>query len=255
MALAVKIRASVRLFLYLLATLIFLPIIILLDVLRLSSVKMRLISLYFWVAARSWGIKISQQGSFAKDRPMLVVSNHCSYTDIPVLGALAPLHFTPKLDIKSWPVIGYLCQLADCVFIDRNPRKTAENMQALNQAMQQGWMISLFPEGTTNDGHTVQQFRSSYFSLAEQGLPVQMVTVKYSQRNGQPLSPVAMRKVAWIGDDEFTPHLMEFLGQPSILATVICHEVTGVEQHENRKLLASHCYEVINTQLKKEGTP
>ena len=240
-----NLRRIWRISLYLLITLSMLPIIIFTDLLNLGRLKMRLISFYYRMAALSWGIRLKLEGNFDKTRPLLVVSNHCSYTDIPVLGAFAPVHFTPKAEIANWPVIGYLCKLADCIFINRNPRKTAENMVALNEAMENGWMICLFPAGTTNNGHTLQPFRSSYFSLAEQGLPVQMITVRYTQLNGEPLSDTALRKVAWIDDDEFEPHLMDFLAQPAILATVICHEVVTIEMFENRKALAAHCQQVV----------
>lgn len=252
MALRGKLRLTVRLITYLTVTLLFLPFITVCEGLNLITLKKKLICFYYRLSALSWGIYLSKRGQFAKDRPLLVVSNHCSYTDIPVLGAFAPVHFTPKADIASWPVIGYLCKLSDCVFINRNPRKTAENMNELNRAIQKGWMISLFPEGTTNDGHCLQPFRSSYFSLAEQGLPVQMVTILYTQPNGEPLSKEAMRKIAWIDDDEFSSHLMEFLSQPAIRATVICHEVTSIEKFENRKALAAHCEQVISDGLSEK---
>ena len=255
MALVVKLRAYFRLFLFLLISIFLLPLVILFQLLKIAPAKAFMTKLYYRLSACSWGIRLAKKGEFAKERPLLVVSNHCSYADIPVLGSFAPVHFTPKADIASWPVIGHLCRLSECVFIDRNPRKTAKNMAELNKAMQKGWMVSLFPEGTTNDGTELQPFRSSYFSLAEQGLPVQMVTVAYSQPNGQPLSPQAMRKVAWIGDDEFSPHLMDFLGQPTILATVICHEVTSIEKFENRKALAAHCHQIVETGLKKRALP
>ncbi len=250
-----KLRLILRLAAYLLITLFFLPFIILLDLIGLNALKMGLIGVYYQCAARSWGVRVKLQGKFAKERPLLVVSNHCSYVDIPVLGSLAPLHFTPKSEISGWPVVGFLCRLADCVFINRNPRKTVENMAELQKAMDKGWMISLFPEGTTNDGTQVLTFRSSYFSLAEQGLAVQPVTVIYTNRDGSPLSPQAMRKVAWIGDDEFAPHLFDFLKQPAIQATVICHDLTHIEKFEGRKALAAHSHQLVHDCLKKEGVP
>ncbi|MDG1287194.1 MAG: lysophospholipid acyltransferase family protein [Rickettsiales bacterium] len=250
-----KLRVIFRLTTYLLLTVLLLPFIILFNALGFEAFKRKFVALYYRLSACSWGVKVRLKGSFAGDKPLLVVSNHCSYSDIPVLGSVAPVHFTPKSDISSWPVIGYLCRLSECIFINRNPRKTAENMLELTRAMKKGWMISLFPEGTTNDGHGVLPFRSSYFSLAEQGLPVQPVTVIYTKRDGSPLSPQAMRKVAWIGEDEFSPHLMDFLAQPGILATVICHDLVRIEQFEDRKGLAAHCHEVVQDCLKKEGAP
>lgn len=244
-----KVRLIFRLALYLLITAIMLPFIVILRHLGASSIKMRLISIYYRLSAYSWGITVHQRGSFAKNRPLLVVSNHCSYADVPVLGCVAPVHFTPKSEIRTWPIIGYLCSLSDCIFINRNPRKTAENMAELEKAMQNGWLISLFPEGTTGDGTTVLPFRSSYFSLAEKGIEVQPVTVKYTKRDGSQLSVQAMRKVAWIGDDEFAPHLLDFLSQPSISATVICHDMVSISDFANRKELAAHCQQVVASGL------
>ena len=249
-----KIRLIFRLSLYLLLTFLLLPMIILLKFLGLEKAKATVIALYYRLSAYSWGIRLRLEGAFDKNRPLLVVSNHCSYADIPVLGSFAPVHFTPKSEIRDWPVIGYLCRLSDCIFINRNPRKTAENMAALEQAMQAGWMISLFPEGTTNDGSGPLPFRSSYFSLAEKGLPVQPVTILYTAKNGEPLSPQALRKVAWIGEDEFTSHLFDFLKQPGILATVICHEPVTIEDFGNRKELAAACERQVASGFdKKEG--
>ena len=39
--------------------------------------------------------------------PMLWVSNHVSWTDIPLLGMLTPLSFLSKAEVRTWPVAGY----------------------------------------------------------------------------------------------------------------------------------------------------
>jgi len=239
-------RVPVRIIVYLLLTLAFFPFVVTLHHLRARRLKMNLLKYYYMLAARSWGVRVKLEGEFNTSRPLLVVSNHCSYVDIPVLGSLAPLHFTPKAEIRHWPVIGYLCRLADCIFIDRNPRKTAENMKALHKAMQRGWMISLFPEGTTNDGTEVKPFRSSYFQLAEDGLPVQPVTVSYHAPDGSPLSTEHLRKVVWIDEDEFGTHLLQFLAQPPVLAVVTCHPATSIAAFDDRKQLAAQCHRIIS---------
>ncbi len=245
MALTAKLRAICRLFIYFLITIVFLPFIGALHYLRFYDVKRKLVTVYYRCCAYSWGISLKMVNQFSHIRPLLVVSNHCSYADIAVLGSVAPVHFTPKSEIRDWPFIGFLCVLAECIFIDRNPRQTAQNMQQLKAAVAQNWMISLFPEGTTNDGVNMHDFRSSYFSLAEQGIAVQPVTLCYTQPNGQPLSDDAMRKVAWIGDDDFAPHLFEFLGQPRILVTVICHDVIENTAFINRKELAKLAQQIV----------
>ena len=238
-------RLIMRLLAFFSVCLLLLPPTILVNLFRINRLKWKLITLYYKCACFSWGIRVRLEGEFSPERPLLVVSNHCSYADIPVLGSKAPVQFTPKAEIADWPIIGSLCRLADCVFINRNPRKTAENMAALTKVQNEGGLISLFPEGTTNNGITLLPFRSSYFSLAEQGLPVQPVTLRYHQHNGQPLSAEAMRKISWIGDDEFAPHLLELLKQPSVSATIQCHKVIHTEG-KNRKMIAQICEQQIS---------
>src|SRR5712672_2289396 len=38
----------------------------------------------------------------------LLVSNHLSYVDIPVIASIMPAVFVAKREIKHWPVIGWL---------------------------------------------------------------------------------------------------------------------------------------------------
>src|ERR1017187_2296693 len=52
----------------------------------------------------------------------LLVSNHLSYLDIPVMASLTPAVFVAKHEIKSWPVIGWLARLAGTLVIDRDRR-------------------------------------------------------------------------------------------------------------------------------------
>ena len=53
----------------------------------------------------------------------LLVSNHLSYLDVLVLGALTPAVFAANLDVKRWPVFGWFAVLAGTVFV-RRPQST-----------------------------------------------------------------------------------------------------------------------------------
>jgi 1-acyl-sn-glycerol-3-phosphate acyltransferase len=50
---------------------------------------------------------------------MLWVSNHVSWTDIPLLGMLTPLSFLSKAEVRTWPVAGWLAAKAGSLFIRR----------------------------------------------------------------------------------------------------------------------------------------
>ena len=85
-----------------------------------------------------------------KDKPVLVVSNHQSNMDIPVLlGYLnKPIGFVSKAEIKSSPVVPTWMELMNCVFMDRSDRR--QSLKAIKdgiELLKNGHSIVIFPEG------------------------------------------------------------------------------------------------------------
>ena len=79
-----------------------------------------------------FGVRVIERGTPPGRRPTLVLSNHVSWLDIPVIGSLHPLSFVAKSEVAGWPVVGFLATLQRTVFIDRQRRKaTAEVNDAL----------------------------------------------------------------------------------------------------------------------------
>ena len=63
----------------------------------------------------------------AAGRPLLLVSNHVSWTDIIVIGAQGDLSFVAKADMVGWPVFGWLSTLQRTIFVERDKtRKSGE---------------------------------------------------------------------------------------------------------------------------------
>lgn len=65
-------------------------------------------------AALPFEVRVSGE---APRQPMLWVANHVSWTDIPLLGALAPLTFLSKAEVRAWPLAGWLAEKAGTLFI------------------------------------------------------------------------------------------------------------------------------------------
>src|SRR5687768_10017895 len=67
-----------------------------------------------WRAIHNWmarlrrilGIRVSVEGA-AIQGPVLFVSNHITWYDIPVLQSIIPTGFVGKAEIRRWPVIGW----------------------------------------------------------------------------------------------------------------------------------------------------
>lgn len=196
-------------------------------------------------------LRVTVEGTPDEERPLLLVTNHSSYLDVLVLGALLPVRFTPKAEIDSWPVINYMCRLSECVFIDRRISQTAENRAKLHRAFSEGALVALFPESTTGDGKHVLPFRSSYFALAGEiyhgrTLAVQPAAITYTHIRKLPIESHDRPRVAWYGDVSLMPHLLALLRLGPISVKVRFLPSVRLSQFEDRKALAAHCQMVIN---------
>src|SRR6185295_3773653 len=75
------------------------------------------------------GIRVTVTGAPVGDRPLLLLSNHNSWIDIPVLAGVAPVSFVAKKEVAGWPMVGFLARTQRTVFVDRT-RRNATGAQA-----------------------------------------------------------------------------------------------------------------------------
>ena len=214
------------------------------------SLRDRLMQIWHRGILRIVGVRLHIVGELAKERPLLLVTNHLSYLDVSVLMSAAPLCFTPKSEIEKWPVFGACCRVCDAIFIDRRPDKAADMKARLSAALGQNRVICLFPEGTTGDGIHMQPFKSAFFQLAEEhpGLSIQPAAIAYTHIRRLPISRAEWPLIAWYGDMTLAPHLWELLSLGRIDVTLTFLPPVS-RDIGNRKALAVHCKELISAQL------
>ncbi|KMQ75217.1 lysophospholipid acyltransferase family protein [Marinobacter subterrani] len=173
-------------------------------------------------ACRCLGLDIHQHGAPA-DTNVLFVSNHISWTDIPILGSLAPTRFLSKAEVGQWPLIGWLAREAGTLFIRRGGGQARRVRNQISENLKAGESVLVFPEGTTSAGLTVLPLHGLLLKAAsESNTPIQPVTISY-RRAGRPdhLAP-------FIGDDDFHRHLPRMLRQPPARVDVVFHPVVTV---------------------------
>lgn len=167
-----------------------------------------------------FNVRVVERGTPPSDAPTIVVSNHVSWLDIPVIGSLHPLSFIAKSEVEGWPVIGLFARLQRSVFIDRQRRKaTVEVNDALAHRLVKGEALVLFAEGTTSDGNRLLPFRSSLVGAAQTALMhdsvervfLQPLAIAYTSRNGLPVTRRERPFIAWYGDMDLGPHLKLFI--------------------------------------------
>jgi len=182
----------------------------------------------------------------------LVVANHVSWLDIPVLASAWHGGFLAKAEVGEWPVIGWLVRHAGTVLIRRGCAESlGRAIDRLSEKLRQGG-VCLFPEGTTTDGREMRRFHPRLFEAAiRAGARVQPVALRYFDADGN-LHPVA----PFIGDDDFVSHLMRLLRGPALRVELVFLPAIAAEGQVARGLaglVQARVSEALDRQLACAG--
>jgi 1-acyl-sn-glycerol-3-phosphate acyltransferase len=224
-------------------TLSLLPLQALALVLRLR-LRRRIPMLYHGALCRLLGVRLHVVGRPASEGPLLLVVNHASWLDIPVLSAIAPVSFVAKREVGEWPGIGQLARLQRSLFVDRERRHmvgTTTGVMAARLADRD--ILVLFAEGTSNDGNRVLPFRSSLFAAAAKAIggtqvPIQPVSIAYVGLNGLPSGRQHRPHLAWYGAMDLFPHLAKVIRAGPVDVRVTFGTPLRLDSKAERKVLA-----------------
>ncbi len=204
---------------------------------------------YHRQVCRLMGIHVTVEGELAADQPVLLVCNHTSWLDIPVLSAVAPVSFVAKKEVGSWPFVSSLARLQRSVFVDRNRRQSAgDAADEITARLDQGDTIVLFAEGTSSDGNRVLPFKTSLFGAVLPGTEpriarqrqavVQTAAIVYTHLHGVSLGRADRPRVGWYGDMEMQSHAWAVLQSGPLAVTVRIGPPVPLEAFADRKELA-----------------
>lgn len=153
-------------------------------------------------------------------RARVIVANHMSYLDIPVLLSLGPRLFLAKQEVASWPLMGMVGQSLGMIFFDRGSLKgRAQALEKIRSKLCEGETVVVFPEGTTSESGPlkgrVTYFPGAFRAAFDADVPVEFIYLDYSPAED----------CAWIGDTNFVSHLWSFLALPRSQVALRSHWV------------------------------
>ncbi len=130
-------------------------------------------------------IEVSGREHFSPNQNYLVMSNHQSHYDVPVLfHVLGPPHgvalrMIAKVELFSVPFFGRAMREAGFIAIDRNSRKAAmASLREAKEKMLSGVSVWIAPEGTRSPDGKLLPFKKGAFHLAlDVRQPVLPVTI------------------------------------------------------------------------------
>ncbi|HPW94310.1 MAG TPA: UvrD-helicase domain-containing protein [Fibrobacteraceae bacterium] len=101
-------------------------------------------------------------------RPVVVIGNHQSYADIPVvfLALSRTVGFLAKRELKLIPFLGFWMKKIGCIFIDRNKKGAGLEVKKEILESKEIPCVFIFPEGTRSKNGSMLPFKSGGFRMA-----------------------------------------------------------------------------------------
>jgi 1-acyl-sn-glycerol-3-phosphate acyltransferase len=180
-------------------------------------------SWFFWpgtaisgfLARVLWGARVEGEEHIPRSGPFILVSNHTSNLDPEFLGwaigfrTRRLIHFMAKIEMRRWPVIGWLATQSGVYFVRRGEGDRAAQRYSL-EALAAGRPIAMFPEGTrSRDGHLKAGKSGAALLAMRSGAPLLPVGIAGTHRlfPGDSKLPHPSRIVIRVGEPFTLPHV------------------------------------------------
>jgi 1-acyl-sn-glycerol-3-phosphate acyltransferase len=157
------------------------------------------------------GLKLQIKGNIHKN-PVLIVANHVSWIDIPVIHSFKLAGFVAKEEISRWPILGRVVKSGETLFITRGKHESRKQvLQLINARLNAGRSIALFPEGKATDGEYLGNFHRQLMQAAiETQVPIQAIAIKYIKKDGSRNNKIGFKK-----HETFIDNVIRTLSLPS----------------------------------------
>jgi lyso-ornithine lipid O-acyltransferase len=190
------------------------------------------------------GVDVRWRGSQARGAA-LVVANHVSWLDIPVLGSHLDVRFLSKSEVARWPLIGWLARRHGTLFIQRGAHEVETLIRDIADVLEQDQRVAIFPEATTTRGDEVRHFHPRLFAAAiATGTPIQPVAIDYGREpeGGPP-------QASSTGGDSLLPHAWRLLGRKRTVVELHILPPLEVDPDMARRDLAERTRRAIVAEL------
>lgn len=204
-------------------------------------------SRFLGAAARMCGVRLTIVGQPLRAHALLVC-NHQSWLDIPILGGACRCAFVAKAELVDVPVVGWMCRLNRTIFIKREDRHAlGAQIEAVRAGLAQG-PVAIFAEGTTNDGTALLPFKPALLQVldpAPTGVRVQPLFLDYG---------ASASAIAW-GEEDGVVNARRVLGHRGVLpVTLQCLEPFDPARMGDRKAIAAEARRRIVAAIAASGS-
>lgn len=209
----------------------------------ITSFLSRAVLLILGVRVKTDKSKFSQPGNF------LIISNHLSYLDTMIISSKIRAVFIASVDgyQEQFP-LGLITKNSGGIFVERKSRTKVKNdLKKIITALELGFNVVLFPEGTTSDGSCVLPFKSSFFYASENPeIKILPVCINYKNINGLPIDYSNKNMIFFFEKIGFIKHFMRLFTLSDIEVSVDVERVVDRRDFKSRKELSNFVYQKIS---------
>ncbi len=116
----------------------------------------------------NWQITITGYENIDDRRPYIMVCNHLSQADIPLISNLPwEMKWVAKKELFDTPVVGWMMKLAGDISVDRQaPDRREQTFLQAQFYLNNNCSVMFFPEGTRSRNGKLNRFKAGAFDLA-----------------------------------------------------------------------------------------
>ncbi len=192
------------------------------------------------------GVKIQANNNNYIEHNAMVVANHISWLDIPILYTQYSVGFVARKELQKWPILGWLIKSGSTIFIDRSRKRDLIHInKTISKQLICGANIGVFPEGRTSSGLEVLPFKSSIFeaALIADSTIIPMV-IQYYTKDGIPTNATTYE-----GKITLWQSLKNSLQLNGIIVKIIHLPREKAHDFKDRENLSNYLYNQINNQF------
>lgn len=195
-----------------------------------------------FLAASAWifGARTRLTGAPLEPHTLLIC-NHTSWLDIPVLGGATGCAFVSKHELGH-SLIHWMADQGATLYVRRDHRRGARHQaEAIAGKLREPQPLALFPEGTTGPGTHLLPFRSTLFAAVAPpppGVKVRPVAIDYGD---------VAAEFGW-HREEGKDNVLRILGRPRPVVITV-RLLDPLPPTENRKALAKAARDAIEAAL------
>ncbi|MGI8611547.1 MAG: lysophospholipid acyltransferase family protein [Sphingomicrobium sp.] len=192
------------------------------------------------------GVDVRVEGELAGPHSLLL-ANHTSWLDIPVLASATGCAFVSKAELRRNPVMKWLADQNRTLYIDRSDRRGLhEQTAAVRTALGGDQPLALFPEATVSSGGRLLPFKPALLTAVAPpppGCAIQPAAIDYGP---------AMRSLGWAPSEHGVANAIRILGRKGRMTATV-RLLEPLEPTLGRKPMAKAAHDAIAEALAPSG--